>query len=125
MRILIIDDDENIRKLVSFNLTMDGHEILQAVNGKDGLKKAKKEIPDLILLDVMMPVMDGIETCKRLKKESKTQNIPIFMLSAKGQMRDLDEAFDAGADNYITKPFEVEKLNDVITFKLSKMRKDN
>ena len=123
MRILIIDDDENIRRLVSFNLSLDGHEIIMAENGKKGFKTAKSEMPDLILLDVMMPVMDGIETCKKLKSDPQTKNIPVFMLSAKGQMKDLDEAFDAGADNYITKPFDVEKLNDTIQFKLSKIKK--
>ncbi|RLC50852.1 MAG: DNA-binding response regulator, partial [Candidatus Cloacimonadota bacterium] len=67
MRILIIDDDENIRRLVSFNLSLDGHEIIMAEDGKQGYKTAKSEMPDLILLNVMMPVMDGIETCKKLK----------------------------------------------------------
>jgi len=123
MKILIIDDDENIRRLVSFNLSLDGHEILTADNGKKGYKTARSENPDLVLLDVMMPVMDGIETCKKLKDDAKTKDIPVFMLSAKGQMKDLDEAFDAGADNYITKPFDVEKLNETILFKLSKIKK--
>jgi two-component system, OmpR family, response regulator RpaA len=118
MRILIIDDDENIRRLVSFNLSMEGHEIIQAENGKIGYQTAGKEQPELILLDVMMPVMDGIETVKKLKTDEATKEIPVFMLSAKGQMEDLDEAFDAGADNYITKPFNVEKLNAKIAFKM-------
>jgi DNA-binding response OmpR family regulator len=122
MRILIIDDDENIRRLVSFNLSMEGHELLQAENGKIGYQTAKKEQPELILLDVMMPVMDGIQTVKKLKTDPETKQIPVFMLSAKGQMEDLDEAFDAGADNYITKPFDVEKLNAKIAFKMKKLR---
>ena len=122
MKILIIDDDENIRRLVSFNLSMEGHEIIMAENGKIGIETAKKESPDLILLDVMMPVMNGIETVTNLKKEPITKNIPVFMLSAKGQMEDLDTAFDAGADNYITKPFDIDKLNAKIEFKLKKLK---
>jgi DNA-binding response OmpR family regulator len=101
---------------------MEGHELLQAENGKIGYQTAKKEQPELILLDVMMPVMDGIQTVKKLKTDPETKQIPVFMLSAKGQMEDLDEAFDAGADNYITKPFDVEKLNAKIAFKMKKLR---
>ncbi|KUK52317.1 MAG: putative response regulator (CheY-like receiver domain and DNA-binding HTH domain), partial [Marinimicrobia bacterium 46_47] len=81
-----------------------------------------QEKPDLILLDIMMPEMDGLEVCSRLKKNPETRDIPIFMLSAKGQMQDLEDAFDVGADNYITKPFDVDKLSEIIQFKLNKMK---
>ncbi len=118
MKILVVDDDQNIRRLLSFNLTAANHEVIIAVNGKDGLQKAVSHKPDLILLDIMMPEMNGYDTCKMLKKTEETKNIPVFMLSAKSQMMDLDDAFDAGADDYITKPFDVEKLEYSINYKL-------
>jgi len=118
MRVLVVDDDQNIRRLVSFNLKADGHEVILATNGKEGYETAQREHPDLILLDIMMPIMNGYETCSNLKQNPETKDIPVFMLSAKGQMTDLDEAFAVGADNYITKPFDVEKLNKTIMFKL-------
>lgn len=122
MRVLVVDDDQNIRRLVSFNLKADGHEVILATNGKEGLEAAQREQPDLILLDIMMPIMNGYETCSALKTDPETKEIPVFMLSAKGQMTDLDEAFAVGADNYITKPFDVEKLNKTIMFKLESYR---
>ena len=79
---------------------------------------AKKEKPDLILLDIMMPVMNGYETCEILKNTEETKDIPIFMLSAKSQMVDLDDAFNVGADDYIVKPFDIEKLEYSINYKL-------
>ncbi len=122
MKILVVDDEENIRKLVNYNLILDGYDVIMAVDGKEGLEKAIQEKPDLILLDIMMPEMDGLEVCSRLKKNPETRDIPIFMLSAKGQMQDLEDAFDVGADNYITKPFDVDKLSEIIQFKLNKMK---
>ena len=123
MKILVVDDEQNIRRLVSFNLSQAGHEILVARNGKEGVEIALKSKPDLILLDIMMPVMNGYEACKLLKNDHRTKEITIFMLSAKSQMSDLDEAMYQGADNYIIKPFDVENLNDTIMFKLKNMNK--
>jgi len=122
MKILVVDDDQNIRRLVSYNLSQEGHEIIVARDGKEGIEMAVKNSPDLILMDIMMPVMNGYDACKWLKKDIRTKFIPLFMLSAKGQMTDLDEAFNVGADNYITKPFDVEKLNKTIMFKLENLK---
>ncbi|MBN1326479.1 MAG: response regulator [Candidatus Cloacimonetes bacterium] len=122
MKILIVDDDQNIRRLVSFNLSLEGHEILMARNGKEGIEIAVSSNPDIILMDIMMPIMNGYDACKWLKSDPRTKDIPLFMLSAKGQMTDLDEAFNVGADNYITKPFDVEKLNKTIMFKLENLK---
>ncbi|MBN2461131.1 MAG: response regulator [Candidatus Cloacimonetes bacterium] len=122
MKILVVDDDQNIRRLVSFNLSIEGHEILVARTGKEGIDMAVKNKPDLILMDIMMPEMNGYDACKWLKNDARTKDIPLFMLSAKGQMTDLDEAFNVGADNYITKPFDVEKLHKTIMFKLENLR---
>jgi two-component system alkaline phosphatase synthesis response regulator PhoP len=118
MKLLVVDDDQNIRRLLSFNLTASNHEVIVAPDGKQGIQLAKKEKPDLILLDIMMPVMNGYETCKILKKTEETKDIPIFMLSAKSQMIDLDDAFNAGADDYITKPFDIDKLEYSINYKM-------
>ncbi len=121
MKILVVDDDQNIRRLVSFNLSLANHEIILAKDGAEGFKAAVKEQPDLILLDIMMPIMNGYETCEKLKNDPATKHIPIFMLSAKGQMTDLDDAFNVGADDYITKPFDVEKLEFSINYKLKSL----
>ncbi len=125
MKILVVDDEENIRKLVNYNLLLDGYDVAMAVDGKEGLEKAISEKPDLILLDIMMPEIDGLEVCSRLKKNPETRDIPVFMLSAKGQMQDLEDAFAVGADNYITKPFDVSKLSEIIEFKLKKLKEKN
>jgi len=118
MKILVVDDDQNIRRLLNFNLSAAGHQVIVATNGKEGVEKAIKEKPDLILLDIMMPVMNGYEACKTLKEQDTTKDIPVFMLSAKSQMMDLDDAFNVGADDYITKPFDIEKLDYSINYKL-------
>ncbi|KQC05631.1 MAG: hypothetical protein APR54_08065 [Candidatus Cloacimonas sp. SDB] len=118
MKILVVDDDQNIRRLLNFNLSAAGHKVIVATNGKEGVEKAIKDKPDLILLDIMMPVMNGYEACKTLKEQDITKDIPVFMLSAKSQMMDLDDAFNVGADDYITKPFDIEKLDYSINYKL-------
>ena len=123
MKILVIDDSSVICDLVKFILTMKNHEVITAEDGDSGIKAAKKDQPDLILLDILMPKMNGYEACSILKKDELTKNIPIFILSAKGQMSDLEQAFKFGADNYITKPFNPDKLNEIIFYKLSKIDK--
>ncbi len=123
MKILVIDDSSVICDLVKFTLTMKNHEVITAKDGDSGIKAAKKDQPDLILLDILMPKMNGYEACSILKKDELTKNIPIFILSAKGQMSDLEQAFKFGADNYITKPFNPDKLNEIIFYKLSKIDK--
>ena len=123
MKILVIDDSSVICDLVKFTLTMKNHEVITAEDGDSGIKAAKKDQPDLILLDILMPKMNGYEACSILKKDELTKNIPIFILSSKGQMSDLEQAFKFGADNYITKPFNPDKLNEIIFYKLSKIDK--
>lgn len=118
MKLLVVDDDQNIRRLLSFNFAASNHQVIVASNGKEGIKKAKIEKPDLILLDIMMPVMNGYDTCKILKNTEETKDIPVFMLSAKSQMIDLDDAYNVGADDYITKPFDIDKLEYSINYKL-------
>ncbi len=123
MKILIIDDDEDIRKLVSYHLSLSQHEVLAAANGKEGLEIAINEKLDLILLDIMMPEMDGFEVCIRLKKDRKTKSIPVFMLTSKTRIGDVESAFKVGADNYITKPFNAKDLDNIIKRKYRKLKK--
>ncbi len=114
-KILIVDDEEKVRKLVEVTLSIGELEILQASSGKEGLMKAREAMPDIILLDVMMPGrLDGIEVCRLLKKDPATKNIYIIMLTAKGQQADKKKGFAAGADEYFVKPFSPMNLMDKI-----------
>lgn len=110
-KILIIDDEEHIVELIRYNLEASGYMTLEAYNGLDGLKLAKEEVPDLVLLDLMLPGMDGLEVCKRLRADDKLKNIPIIMLTAKSEEIDKILGLELGADDYITKPFSVRELN--------------
>jgi len=102
--ILVVDDDPDIRELIGFNLLQAGFRVETAENGALGIKKAIRLLPDLILLDVMMPEMDGIEACKQLREHPKTQGCLIAFLSARGEDYSQIAGFDSGADDYITKP---------------------
>ena len=113
-KILIVDDEEKVRKLVEVTLSTGELEILHASSGKEGLRKARESMPDIILLDVMMPGLDGIEVCKLLKKDPATKDIYIVMLTAKGQQTDKKKGFAAGADEYFVKPFSPMNLMDKI-----------
>lgn len=110
-KILIIDDEEHIVELIRYNLEASGYLTLEAYNGLDGLKLAQEEVPDLVLLDLMLPGMDGLEVCKRLRADDKLKNIPIIMLTAKSEEIDKILGLELGADDYITKPFSVRELN--------------
>ena len=119
--ILVIDDDARIRLALEYNLKMDGFDIYQAKDGEEGYRIALKKSPDLILLDWMMPEMDGMETLRTLKGHYETRDIPVFMLTAKDTIGDIDEAMALGADDYMTKPFVVSRLGNIIRKKLEKL----
>jgi two-component system alkaline phosphatase synthesis response regulator PhoP len=108
--ILIVEDDEDIQQLVGYNLIKAGFQVEYADSGEEALGKIKKQYPDLILIDIMLPGMDGIEVCKVLRTENETAEIPIIMLTAKGEETDIVEGFELGADDYITKPFSPKIL---------------
>ena len=103
-RILVIEDDPASLRLMQYILEHKGYEVLTAVNGLDGLKKARSEEPDLVILDVMLPGMDGFDICYHLRAEPQTAKLPILMLSAKAREVDRDTGLKVGADYYITKP---------------------
>ena len=121
MKILIVEDEQNLQLILKYNLELDGNEVVVAGNGQEGLDLVDDSI-DLILMDVMMPVMNGLDACRKLKADSKTQQIPIFMLTAKSQISDIEAAFEAGANDYLTKPFEPAKLAERINNLLAKYR---
>ena len=113
-RILVVDDEIYIVHILDFSLGMEGYEVITALDGEEALAKATESPPDLIVLDIMMPKMDGYETCKALKADERTKDIPVILLSAKGRNVDMQTGYDVGADEYITKPFSPRKLVDRI-----------
>lgn len=108
--ILVVEDDRDIQELLSYNLAQEGFQVLRAMTGEDGWRMAKTRKPDLVLLDLMLPGMDGMEVCRRIKKSSETEDIPIVMLTAKGEDADIITGLEVGADDYVTKPFSPKVL---------------
>lgn len=109
-KILIVDDEEHIIELLKFNLLNSGYEVLTANNGVDAVKIAKAEKPNLLLLDLMLPGIDGFDVCKEIKRNNEMKNTTIIMLTAKGEELDKILGLELGADDYITKPFSVREL---------------
>ncbi|MCG8454297.1 MAG: response regulator [Spirochaetales bacterium] len=109
-KLLIVEDEADIRELVSFNLEMSGYEVIKAADGEAGLDIARSHHPDLILLDLMLPGMDGLQVCRQLKADQQTRGIPVLMLTARAEEDDQVIGFDSGADDYITKPFSPRVL---------------
>ncbi|QEN05034.1 response regulator [Thiospirochaeta perfilievii] len=109
-KILIIEDEKDILELIAFNLECTGYTVYKASNGEDGIEIVKNSIPDLILLDLMMPGIDGFDVCKILKQDKKTKHIPIIMLTARGEDTDIVSGLEIGADDYVTKPFSPKIL---------------
>jgi PleD family two-component response regulator len=108
--VLVVEDEADILELVTYNLTREGYRVIGAASGEDGLKAARAEAPQLILLDLMLPGIDGLDVCKILKNDDRTGGIPIIMLTAKGEEADIVAGLELGADDYITKPFDIEEL---------------
>lgn len=110
MNILVVDDDPDIRELVRFKLEQMGHSVTTEKDGEGGLAAAIADVPDLVLLDVMMPKLTGIEVCRKLRDEPSTVGVPIILITAKAQEADVERGFAAGADDYIIKPFSPREL---------------
>jgi DNA-binding response OmpR family regulator len=109
--VLAADDDEDILELVAFRLERSGYTVLRARDGEQALELARTEKPDLAVLDVMMPKLDGFELTRRLRAEEATSRMPIILLTARAQDTDLDRGFQSGADDYIRKPFSPQELS--------------
>lgn len=120
--ILIIDDEEDILELVRYNLTKEGYDVRTAVTGEEGLRVAKAEHPGLIILDLMLPGLDGLEVCRQLKRHPALAEVPIIMLSAKGEEADVVSGLELGADDYVTKPFSPRILLARVKAALRKRR---
>jgi two-component system alkaline phosphatase synthesis response regulator PhoP len=109
-KILIAEDERDIRELVNFSLQFGGFTVVQAANGAEAVELAQKELPDLILMDVRMPKMTGYEACRQLKSIPELRDIPVVFLSAKGQETEIQTGLEAGAEEYILKPFAPDEL---------------
>ena len=114
IKILLVDDEPDILEILSFNLSNEGYKIFTAENGKEALDVAVKQLPDLIILDVMMPIMDGVETCERLRMDKRFKDTLIMFLSARGEDYSQVAAFESGADDYVTKPIKPRILNSKV-----------
>jgi two-component system alkaline phosphatase synthesis response regulator PhoP len=109
-RVLVVDDEQDLLELVSYNLNKEGFRVTCVATGEEALSVAKKELPDLIVLDLLLPAVDGLEVCRLLKMDSRTQHIPILMLTAKSEEADVVTGLEMGADDYVTKPFSPRVL---------------
>ena len=110
--VLVVDDDPVILRLLEVNFEMEGFRVLTACDGQEGVQAAKEHAPDLVVSDVMMPRVSGLELVRQLKADAATRDIPVILLSAKAQVDDIRSGLDAGADDYVTKPFEPLELVD-------------
>ncbi len=122
IKILLVDDEPDILEIVGYNLSAEGYQIITAENGLEGVKKAKKERPQLIILDVMMPEMDGIEACEQIRKIPELSETIITFLTARGEDYSQVAGFDAGADDYITKPIKPKVLVSKVKALLRRIR---
>jgi diguanylate cyclase (GGDEF)-like protein len=110
LRVLVADDEEDIRAFLEITLGLAGFEVLQARDGVEALELARAEVPDIVVLDVMMPRMDGLETLRRLREDARTEHLPVLLLTARALKQHAVEGLDAGADDYLSKPFDADEL---------------
>ena len=125
IKILLVDDEPDILEIVGYNLSQEGYQVIKADNGKDGLKKTKKHKPHLIILDGMMPEMDGVETCEAIRKQPELSNSIITFLTARSEDYSQVAGFEAGADDYITKPIKPKVLVSKVKALLRRLSTDS
>jgi CheY-like chemotaxis protein len=118
-KILIAEDERDIRELIAFTLQFAGHEVVTTSNGEEALQAVRAHKPQLVLLDVRMPRLSGYEVCKEIKADPQTKAIPVIFLSAKGQEAEIRDGYDAGADQYLLKPFSPDQLIEQVNKLLS------
>lgn len=121
--ILVVEDDEDIQELIRVNLLKEGYRAVTASSGEEGLKAAKASVPDLVLLDLMLPGLDGLEVCRMMKAEPSIRDVPIVMVTAKGEESDVVAGLELGADDYVTKPFSAKVLLARVRAALRRTRK--
>ncbi|MCA1691064.1 MAG: response regulator [Actinobacteria bacterium] len=122
-KVLVIDDDPVILELLRVNFEIEGFDVVSAGDGREGLEKALSEQPDVILSDIMMPRLDGLQLLSQLKRGPRTRNFPVILLSAKAQNAEVQQGLDLGADDYVTKPFDPLELIDRVNAVLAKARR--
>lgn len=125
IKILLVDDEQDILEIVGYNLSQEGYQIVTASNGKEAVIKAKKELPHLIIMDVMMPEMDGMEACENIRKVPELQNTIITFLTARSEDYSQVAGFDAGADDYIAKPIKPKVLVSKVKALLRRLKEGN
>ena len=125
IKILLVDDEQDILEIVSYNLTQEGYKIVTASNGKEAIVVAKKELPQLIIMDVMMPEMDGMEACENIRKIPELSNVIITFLTARSEDYSQVAGFDAGADDYIAKPIKPKLLVSKVKALLRRLKNDS
>ena len=123
-KILVVDDERNILELISYHLTKEGYSVTEMLEGDTVPQKAKALMPDLVVLDLMLPGIDGLEVCRLLKKDPQTQYIPVIILTAKGDEADIVSGLEVGADDYVTKPFSPKVLVARVRAVLRRKQKD-
>lgn len=121
-KILVIDDENNITELIKYTLEKENYEVIVAFDGEEGLQLAQLEVPDLIILDIMLPKLDGLEVCRRLRSQLATSMVPILMVSARGETVDNIIGLEMGADDYISKPFSPRELAARVKANLRRLR---
>jgi DNA-binding response OmpR family regulator len=122
-KILIAEDEHDIRELITFTLKFAGYDVVAVPNGQEAVEAAAREIPDLILMDVRMPIMTGYEACQKIKENPEVKDIPVVFLSAKGQEAEIQTGLDVGATEYLLKPFAPNELTDRVQALLEKAGK--
>ena len=125
IKVLLVEDDRSLAEIVEYNLTTNGFEVIRCSDGQDALNQVRLKNPDIILLDVMIPVLDGLEVCRRLRSNPETSEIPILMLTAKSEEVDQIVGYKVGADDYVTKPFSVRVLMERVKSLLRRNQPSN
>ncbi|HTO36478.1 MAG TPA: response regulator transcription factor [Flavobacterium sp.] len=125
IKILLVDDEQDILEIVGYNLSQEGYQIITATNGKEAVLKAKKELPHLIIMDVMMPEMDGMEACENIRKIPELSHVVITFLTARGEDYSQVAGFEAGADDYIAKPVKPKVLVSKVKALLRRLKQDS
>lgn len=125
IKILLVDDEQDILEIVGYNLDQEGYQIITAVNGKEAVQKAKKELPHLIIMDVMMPEMDGMEACEHIRKIPELSNVIVTFLTARSEDYSQVAGFEAGADDYIAKPIKPKVLVSKVKALLRRLKEED
>jgi len=121
-RIVVADDDADIRDLVVFKLEQSGHEVVAVGDGAAAVEACRDAVPDLVVLDLMMPGMGGLDACRALRADAGLTRVPVILLTARAQESDIEQGFDAGADDYVVKPFSPRELASRVSAMLSRSR---